>query len=984
MIIDGGVGIARKLYVGTDLAVTGTTLLAGETTVNTGIIPDASDGAYLGTSSLEFSDLFLADAAVIALGDGGADVTLTHYADNGLLLNSTNKIYFEDGGNYDQYIGSKTATGGITIVNSPTEIELVTPLLDIDASGEVTIQSPAIKLETAVLSLNEPAAAAAPGRLVLYEATDNGGDDTYISIEAGNVNNALTTAIQLIMPIEPPTEGQVLKSHGISSLKHQLFWAADNSTAAGAVDINLLGTGSGNNDVVLRFDGTSSNDVELKWYHNGGTGYLGIDKPARMAGTTKLEFRNTDISISSSADNKLDLMSDGVIKLTSGGDIELESKAGIILTIDDDSNTDNVLSIFGEGQEVAQFNEAGKLQLDDDIQIDGNTVTFGNGATIENTSSSLLTITEATTALSGALTVGGGYGATGTTISDAGVFQTNGAGTFGGIVTATGLTAGSAVLEEAELEILDDATVNTAELNIMDGSATVQDNVVLAAGDGVVISDGDVMKQALVEDFATYISSNITNGTVSLDDVVNINANSILGRNANSSGALSQIALATTQILIGDGTGFTAAALSGDATMTNGGAVTIADNAVSLAKMAGITRGSIIIGDSGGDPAYLDAKGNTKILVGDGTDLASVTVSGDATLANTGALTIANDAVTLAMMNDIARGSIIVGGGSDAPTAYNAKTAGQILVGDNTDLLSVAVSGDATLAANGALTIAATSVENSMLADDAVGVDELAANAVVNASVDASAAIATSKLSGAVTSIASHGLAATATSTDAANLSGTLAAARMAAAQTAITSVKHNDLVIGGNAQNNTIDFGTDDQILFDIDNTEKFKITADGIDISGTTQTNGGAFVASDQRYKKNITPVTGALEKLSKLNPVNYDLRTDEFKERGFSDKKQWGFIAQEIEKVMPELVIETRNGYLGLNYTGVIPLLTKAMQEQQTEMEKQQKEIDELKAQLQSIMKMLDNDMSDKTDDKKADDNKKPVKLSMATVK
>ena len=84
------------------------------------------------------------------------------------------------------------------------------------------------------------------------------------------------------------------------------------------------------------------------------------------------------------------------------------------------------------------------------------------------------------------------------------------------------------------------------------------------------------------------------------------------------------------------------------------------------------------------------------------------------------------------------------------------------------------------------------------------------------------------------------------------------------------------------------------------------------------------------------------------------------------------------------MPELVKEDNNGYLKLNYTGVIPLLTKAMQEQQTEMEKQQKEIDQLKAQLQSIMKMLDNDMSDKTDDKKADDNKKPVKLSMATVK
>ena len=136
--------------------------------------------------------------------------------------------------------------------------------------------------------------------------------------------------------------------------------------------------------------------------------------------------------------------------------------------------------------------------------------------------------------------------------------------------------------------------------------------------------------------------------------------------------------------------------------------------------------------------------------------------------------------------------------------------------------------------------------------------------------------------------------------------------------------------------------------------------------------------------RFKKNISTVTGALEKLSKLNPVNYDWREDEFKNKGFNDKKQWGFIAQEVEKVMPELVGVDKDDYLTLNYTGFVPLLTKAMQEQQTEIDNQQKEIDELKAQLQSIMKMLDNDMSDKTDDKKADDNKKPVKLSMATVK
>jgi|5B_taG_2_1085324.scaffolds.fasta_scaffold00145_25 hypothetical protein len=60
-------------------------------------------------------------------------------------------------------------------------------------------------------------------------------------------------------------------------------------------------------------------------------------------------------------------------------------------------------------------------------------------------------------------------------------------------------------------------------------------------------------------------------------------------------------------------------------------------------------------------------------------------------------------------------------------------------------------------------------------------------------------------------------------------------------AQTTITSVKNNSLIIGGNSQNNTIDFGTDDTILFDIDNTEKMRVDAGGVDVTGalTVSTN-------------------------------------------------------------------------------------------------------------------------------------------------
>ena len=85
--IDGAVDMASTLQV--DGAITGSSTIQGTTiTATTAFVPDASDGAALGTASLEFSDLFLADEAVISFGDDD-DVTLTHVADTGLLLNST-------------------------------------------------------------------------------------------------------------------------------------------------------------------------------------------------------------------------------------------------------------------------------------------------------------------------------------------------------------------------------------------------------------------------------------------------------------------------------------------------------------------------------------------------------------------------------------------------------------------------------------------------------------------------------------------------------------------------------------------------------------------------------------------------------------------------------------------------------------------------------------------------------------------------------
>ena len=111
------------------------------------------------------------------------------------------------------------------------------------------------------------------------------------------------------------------------------------------------------------------------------------------------------------------------------------------------------------------------------------------------------------------------------------------------------------------------------------GTATIQASAVETS-----MIAADNITGALIAD-NTIDTEHYADASLEFAHMQNVAANSILGRNANSSGILSEIALATTQILIGDGTGFTAAALSGDVTMTNAGVVTIANDAVSGAEM---------------------------------------------------------------------------------------------------------------------------------------------------------------------------------------------------------------------------------------------------------------------------------------------------------------------------------------------------------------------------------------------------------------
>ena len=124
------VTLAGTLGVG---AITGTSTIQGTTiTATTAFVPDASDGAALGTAALEFSDLFFADSAVLNFGDD-QDTTLTHTDGTGLTLNSTNKICFNDTSQFIQ-----GASNAILALGATDEIDLTATLVDINANVEIS------------------------------------------------------------------------------------------------------------------------------------------------------------------------------------------------------------------------------------------------------------------------------------------------------------------------------------------------------------------------------------------------------------------------------------------------------------------------------------------------------------------------------------------------------------------------------------------------------------------------------------------------------------------------------------------------------------------------------------------------------------------------------------------------------------------------------------------------------------------------------
>jgi hypothetical protein len=162
----------------------------------------------------------------------------------------------------------------------------------------------------------------------------------------------------------------------------------------------------------------------------------------------------------------------------------------------------------------------------------------------------------------------------------------------------------------------------------------------------------------------------------------------------------------------------------------------------------------------------------------------------------------------------------------------------------------------------------------------------------------------------------------------------------------------------------------------------------------NGTVWSQYGYLLYSDARLKNNVEPLTNSLEKIKKLKGVSYSFKTQNVQNHGYKDDstlvqsfktessfqsaiqsnsvtneiigqiekeklvKRIGLIAQDVEKVVPEVVKTSHNGLKGIAYSDLVALLIEGIKEQQLQIEQLREQISVLKNDGSGIAKPTNN--------------------------
>ena len=330
----------------TGLTTSGT-FQATTITATTAFVPDASDGAALGTSSLEFSDLYLADGAVVYFGDD-QDVSLTHVADTGILLSSTDQLQFGDSGTYIH----QSADGVLDLV-SDTEIEINATTIDIN--GAVEISGNALvsgEVQTANIGYTD-------------------GDNAIVIADGGGVTLSTSLTLASGAAVTSILDQDTLSSDSATALATQQSIKAyvDANVTSGAMTSWVLEDGDGTEVSV-------TNSKEVKFVEGGGIDINWTDTDngtdgdpydltftINAAQTDITSLLATDIKIGEDDQTKIDFETADTINFYAGNEKQL------VLT--DGALTPGTNAIVDLGTDALEFKDA---YFDGTVEADAITI----------------------------------------------------------------------------------------------------------------------------------------------------------------------------------------------------------------------------------------------------------------------------------------------------------------------------------------------------------------------------------------------------------------------------------------------------------------------------------------------------------------------------------------------------------------------------------------------------------------------------------
>jgi phage gp45-like len=428
----------------------------------TAFSPAAADGMALGSATLEWSDLFLADAATVKFG-ADQDVTLTHVPDTGLLLNGSMQLQFNDA---SQNINAPSAT--VLDINATDEVEINATLCDVNANLDVSGTYTGGGLMTV------------GGSVVIPDDGNIGSasDANAISISAaGKVTLTATTEASAI------GTGCFVASGGASIAK-DLYVGDDLELDS---DACKLGFGA---------------DSDVSLTHVPDTGLL-------LNSSRQLQFGDNGTYIHQSADGVLDLVADTEIEINAttidmNGAIDASSTITAAGRVIVDDTTEATTTTDGSLQTDGGLSVAKSAVIGDDLDL------LSNGAVFKVGSDQPFTMTHANS--SNTLTVTSGHKlAFGNAFSNISYSSVTSGLMIADDGPATIAVGTNLTLTVPTALIINDGS-NTANLNINGGGTSYAINLPNTAG-------GDAVARSWITHSDKTMKEGITN--LDSDEILN-------------------------------------------------------------------------------------------------------------------------------------------------------------------------------------------------------------------------------------------------------------------------------------------------------------------------------------------------------------------------------------------------------------------------------------------------------------------------------